>query len=161
ALIPSPDFWVAFDCPTRRLQVPEYLPCMCPLGRITDAVEIEPPFGDPDAACTLHSRNGAANVELRRRLECHSQNLWLRRRGCPRRWCHFVCGLTDRFLLLRLGPCRRLTGLLLLSRFGRGCSPTGLLLLLCLRRGCSLTGLLLLLCLRRGYSLTISLLLLR
>src|SRR6516162_560866 len=68
ALIPSPDFLVAFDCPTRRLQVPEYLPCVCPLGWITDAVEIEPPFADPDAACTLHSRNAAINVGLRRRL---------------------------------------------------------------------------------------------
>ena len=64
ALIPSPDFLVAFDCPTRRLQVPEYPLCMCPLGWITDAVEIEPHFADPDAACTLHSQNAAANVRL-------------------------------------------------------------------------------------------------
>jgi hypothetical protein len=64
ALIPSPDFLVAFDCPTRRLQVPEYVLGMCPLGWITDAVEIEPLFADPDAARTLYCRNAPTNIGL-------------------------------------------------------------------------------------------------
>src|SRR5215472_8607201 len=134
---------------------------MCPLGWIADAVEIEPHFADPDAACTLHSRNTAANVGLRQRLECHGRKLWLRRRGCPGRPFQLLCGLTGLFLLLCLRHCRSLTISLLLLRFGLGCSLTGLLLLLRFGLGCSLTGLLLLLCLRRCCSLTISLLLLR
>ena len=84
-LIPSPDLLVTFDNPTRWLQISEYVVRMCPLGRIIDAVEIEPLLADPDPARTLHCRNhslnvGFENVGLPGRLEKRKRWLGLRRR---------------------------------------------------------------------------------